>query len=223
MYRWWNIFWMIKDGFHQISTESAVSSQQSAASSQQQLDQRWWMSSARMKTSNVNNCVFVWALSGRRSSGNTHLSRVSKLGGHRAEQQQIQTLVSRHVSHVWWFSEWRVWYRDIILNYLIRLLIDPYKFALLWGEAQLCLPYVCSAAFYKEREGSLFEYCILHSEHRQTPLTCLQVIQTLCCSSWWWWWWWDGGADDSYRDHQLVETQCVHLDHYNTGTSSGSL
>ena len=30
----------------------------------------------------------------------------------------------------------------------------------------------------------------------------------------------DAAADDSYRDHQLVETQCVHRDNYNSAPKS---
>ena len=32
---------------------------------------------------------------------------------------------------------------NICVQIIKNLILTPYKFALLWGEAHLCLPYVC--------------------------------------------------------------------------------
>ena len=88
-------------------------------------------------------------------------------------------------------------HRDVISNYLIRLLIDPYKFALVWGEAQLCMPYVCSAAFYKEREGSIpnivkhrshvcrwYRHCAAHHDDDDDDETVVLMTRIVTTSLW---------------------------------------
>ena len=44
------------------------------------------------------------------------------------------------------------------------------KFALLWGEAQLCLPYVCPKVTYSDPKVTYSDPTVTHNDHTHLPL-----------------------------------------------------